>query len=160
LWQTVPIVARLLDWFPENGDPWLVILLVAIKVVQGGCTVQANVAFGSMVADIVDEHEYETGKRQEGAYFAASSFSAKATSGIGNIIAGFALDIINWPRGAHVKTAADVPPETLVDLGLVYGPIVAAFGLVSIWCYTRYDLTRERHARILDALRERRENAA
>ena len=159
-WQTLPIVARLMDWFPENGDALLIALLIAIKVIQGACTVQANVAFGSMVADIIDEHEYETGKRQEGIFFAASSFSAKATSGVGNVIAGIALDVISWPRGAQIKTAADVPPETLVNLGLVYGPIVAAFGFVSIWCYTHYRLTRQRHAEILIELARRRETTA
>ncbi len=155
-WQTTPIVARLMDWFPDNGEPLLISLLVAIKVIQGASTVQANVAFGSMVADIIDEHEYETGKRQEGIFFAASSFSAKATSGIGNVIAGVTLDLISWPRGAHIRTAADVPPETLVNLGMAYGPIVAAFGFVSIWCYTHYRLTRERHAEILEELARRR----
>ena len=155
-WQTLPIVGRLLDWLPENGEPLLIGLLVGMKVIQGASTVQANVAFGSMVADIIDEHEYATGKRQEGIFFAASSFSAKATTGIGNVIAGVALDLISWPRGAHIKTAADVPPETLVNLGLVYGPVVAAFGFVSIWCYTHYRLTRERHAEILEELGRRR----
>ena len=155
-WQTTPIVARLMDWFPDNGEPLLISLLVVIKVIQGASTVQANVAFGSMVADIIDEHEYETGKRQEGIFFAASSFSAKATSGIGNVIAGVTLDLISWPRGAHIRTASDVPPETLVNLGMVYGPIVAAFGFVSIWCYTHYRLTRQRHAEILEELARRR----
>ena len=159
-WQTLPIMARLMDWFPENGDAMLVTLLIAIKVIQGASTVQANVAFGSMVADIIDEHEYETGKRQEGIFFAASSFSAKATTGIGNVIAGVALDVISWPRGAHIRTAADVPPETLVHLGMVYGPIVAAFGFVSIWCYTHYRLTRQRHAEILEELARRRKATA
>ena len=149
-------MGRLLDWLPENGEPLLIGLLVGMKVIQGASTVQANVAFGSMVADIIDEHEYATGKRQEGIFFAASSFSAKATTGIGNVIAGVALDLISWPRGAHIKTAADVPPETLVNLGLVYGPVVAAFGFVSIWCYTHYRLTRERHAEILEELGRRR----
>ena len=155
-WQSLPIVARLLDWLPANGEPLLIALLVGMKVIQGASTVQANVAFGSMVADIIDEHEYTTGKRQEGIFFAASSFSAKATTGIGNVIAGVALDLISWPRGAHIRTAADVPPETLVNLGLVYGPVVAAFGFVSIWCYTHYRLTRERHAEILEELGRRR----
>ena len=156
LWQTIPIALRLLDLFPDNGDPLLVVLLIAIKVIQGACTVQANVAFGSMVADVIDEHEFESGKRQEGIFFAASSFSAKATSGFGNIIAGFALDLISWPRGSHVRTAADVPPETITELGMVYGPLVAAFGFLSIWCYTHYRLTRERHAEILQILEQRR----
>ncbi|HIG39285.1 MAG TPA: MFS transporter [Gammaproteobacteria bacterium] len=155
-WQTLPIALRLTGYFPANSDDLLVPLLVGMKLIQGACTVQANIAFGSMVADIVDEHEYEHGKRQEGIFFAASSFSAKATSGVGNIIAGFALDIINWPRGAHIKTAADVPPETIVSLGMIYGPLVASFGFLSIWCYTHHKLTRERHEEILEVLATRR----
>ncbi|NKB99081.1 MAG: MFS transporter [Pseudomonadales bacterium] len=156
LWQVVPIALRLLGWFPENGDALLLPLLIFIKFFQGACTVQANVAFGSMVADVVDEYEYDTGKRQEGIFFAASSFSAKATTGVGNVIAGFSLDIINWPRGAHIRTAADVPAETIIDLGLVYGPLVAAFGFLSIWCYSHYKLTRERHEEILESLNSQR----
>ena len=156
LWQVVPIALRLAGWFPENGDALLLPILIAMKTFQGMCTVQANVAFGSMVADVVDEYEFETGKRQEGIFFAASSFSAKATTGVGNVIAGFALDIISWPRGAHIKSAADVAPETIVNLGVIYGPLVAAFGFLSIWCYSHYKLTRERHAEILVELDLRR----
>ena len=155
-WQTLPVFLRLVGWFPENGDDMLVPLLVATKAIQGACTVQANVAFGSMVADVADEHEFHTGERQEGIFFAASSFSAKATSGLGNMIAGVALDVIAFPRGPDIQTAADIPPETLTNLALVYGPFVAAFGFVSIWCYTHYRLTRERHAEILEELGRRR----
>jgi Na+/melibiose symporter-like transporter len=155
-WQILPIVLRLLDLFPENGDALLVPLLIAIRVVQGASTVQANVAFGSMVADTIDEHELSTGKRQEGIFFASSSFAAKAASGMGNIIAGFALDLIDWPRGRHIKSAADVPVEAIVDLGMLYGPYVAGCGIFSVFCYTRYRLTRERHEEILKALYARR----
>ena len=49
-----------------------------------------------------------------------------------------------------------MPPETLVHLGLFYGPVVAAFAIVSMWCYTHYDLSRERHAQILEELNVRR----
>lgn len=90
-WQAVPVVLRLLDWLPENGSDLLVPVLAAMRIVQGVCTVQSNVAYGSMVADIVDEHEYNIGKRQEGIFFSASSFSAKAPTGLGTIIAGFGL---------------------------------------------------------------------
>lgn len=153
--QIIPVVLRLLDLFPENASALLVPLLIAIRVIQGTGTVQANVAFGSMVADVADEHEVITAKRQEGIFFAASSFSAKCASGVGSMVAGFALDLIDWPRGTHIRTAADVAPETLVHLGLLYGPIVAGFGVVSVWCYTHYNLTRERHAEILLELERR-----
>ena len=135
-WQILPVALRLLGWFPENADALLLPLLVAIRVVQGVCTAQAPIATGSLVADTADEHELDTGRRQEGVFFAAASFAQKAASGSGNIVAGFALDLIDWPRGPHIRTAADVPPETLVDLGLVYGPYVAGFALVALWCFT------------------------
>ncbi|MEM8767166.1 MAG: MFS transporter [Pseudomonadota bacterium] len=159
LCQIVPVVLRLLDLFPENGTSELLWTLVAVKFVQGVGVVQALVTFGSMVADIVDEHELKTGKRQEGIFFASVSFSGKFTTGIGNVVGGIALDLISWPRGVAIQTAADVPPETIVWLGLVYGPIVSGFAVVSVWCYTKHRLNRERHRQIVAELTERRRQA-
>lgn len=156
-WQILPILLRLTGYFPENSSELLLPYLIIIRLIQGASTVQANVAYGSMVADVVDEHEFETHQRQEGIFFAAVSFSAKAASGVGNIIAGFGLDIINWPRGTGVKTAADIPAETLINLGIMYGPFVAGFGIVSVLCYLPYSLTRARHAEILTILERRRQ---
>jgi len=39
--------------------------------------------------------------------------------------------------------------ETIIWLGLLYGPIVSGFGAVSVWCYTHYKLSRARHQEIL-----------
>ena len=114
---------------------------------------QALIAFNSMVADVIDEHEMLSGLRQEGVFFAAVSFSNKVTSGIGTVAAGFALALISWPTGTDAKTAADIGAETVTWLGLIYGPIVSGFALVSIFCYTRYGLSRERHAEIAAELR-------
>ncbi len=156
--QLLPVVLRLFDMFPENGAPVLLHTLVGIKFIQGLLLQQAYVSFGSMMADVADEHEYTTGIRQEGIFFGAIAFSAKATSGFGNFIGGIGLDVISWPRGTGVQTAADIPAETLVNLGLLYGPIVSAFAVVSLWCYSHYGLTRERHTEILQELYVRRAN--
>ncbi|HEX7035526.1 MAG TPA: MFS transporter [Pseudomonadales bacterium] len=158
--QIVPVVLRLIGWFPENGTPELINTLVAVKFLQGVGVVQALVTFGSMIADIVDEHELATGRRQEGIFFASVSFSAKFTSGIGSLIGGVALDLIAWPRGADIRTAADVPADTLMWLGLIYGPIVAGFAVVSVWCYSKHRLDRHRHAEIVRALEARRHGPA
>jgi glycoside/pentoside/hexuronide:cation symporter, GPH family len=167
--QTLPVVLRLIGWFPENDDTasigsyetqLVMPLLVAVKVLQGFATAQANVGYGSMMADVCDEHEYKTGRRQEGAFFAAVAFSAKATSGFGAVIAGWALELISWPTGPEIRTAADVPAETLLNMGLFYGPMIASLGFISVWFYTRYDLTPERHAEMLVELNERREATA
>lgn len=163
--QTLPVVLRLVGWFPENDDvlsvgsfetKLILPLLVGVKIVQGFATAQANVGYGSMMADVCDEHEYQTGRRQEGAFFAAVAFSAKATSGFGAVIAGWALEIISWPTGPEIRTAADVPPETLLNLGIFYGPLIASLGFISVWFYTRYNLTPGRHAEMLVELAVRR----
>jgi GPH family glycoside/pentoside/hexuronide:cation symporter len=158
--QITPIVLRLVGWFPENGTDELLWTLVAVKFVQGVGVVQALVTFGSMIADIVDEHELSTGRRQEGVFFAAVAFSGKFTTGIGNVVAGFALDLIDWPRGTAIQTAADIPPDTLTWLGLLYGPIVSGFVVVSVWCYSKHHLNRARHAEILAELESRRHAAS
>ena len=100
-----------------------------------------------------------TGKRQEGIFFAAVSFANKSTVGLGNILAGVALDVIHWPRGAHIQSAADIPAHTVNMLGILSGPIVAAFCVICVWCYGHYHLTRERHQEIQTALDARRQRA-
>ena len=159
LFQLIPVVSRLLDAFPANGTETLVYTLFGFKFVQGLVLQQAFVSFGSMMADVADEHDLATGVRQEGIFFGAIAFSSKATSGVGTLIGGVGLDLIAWPRGPEIQTAADVPPETIVNLGILYGPVVAAFAIVSVWCYSHYGITRERHAQILRDLNARRRNA-
>lgn len=154
--QVLPVVLRLLDAFPSNDTTFLVVTLVAFRFVQGMIVQQAFIAFGSMMADVADEHDVATGARQEGIFFGAIAFSHKATSGFGNFIGGLGLDIIRWPTGTEIQTAADVPAETIVHLGLLYGPVVAGFSVISVWCYLHYDLTRARHAEILRELNARR----
>ncbi len=154
--QALPVVLRLLGWLPENGDDLLMPILLTLKVIQGIGTVQSNIAFGSMTADSIDEQELKTGLRQEGIFFAASSFAGKAPVGIGNIIAGVGLELIDWPTGNAVRTAADIPPDKIVKLGLLVGPGVAVCALLCFWCYAQYGLTKERHAEIIATLRNRR----
>jgi GPH family glycoside/pentoside/hexuronide:cation symporter len=151
--QILPIVLRLVGWFPDNGSPVLLPALVAFKFFQGAIVQQALVSFGSMMADVADEHELSTGRRTEGIFFGAVSFSGKLSSGVGTLLGGLGLDLISFPRGSNVVSAADVAPATIVELGVIYGPVVAGFGIVSVWCYTHYHLDRARHAEIIEELR-------
>jgi GPH family glycoside/pentoside/hexuronide:cation symporter len=160
VFQVLPVALRLIDFFPENGTSSLLYTLTTMKFIQGLLLQQAFISFGSMMADVADEHEYKTGVRQEGIFFGAISFSSKATSGFGNFVGGIGLDLIAWPRGPHIQSAADIPADTLVNLGLLYGPVVSMFAVISLWCYTHYKLTREKHAELLAVLHERRANAS
>ena len=154
--QIAPIVMRLLDTFPANQTTALLVTLVVFKLLQGLVVVQSLASFGSMVADIADQHELATGKRQEGIFFGASSFSGKSASGLGTFAAGLALDLIYWPKGSDINSAADIPADTLFQLGMLAGPIISGFAIISIWCMSHYDLDRQTHASILEQLAQRR----
>jgi Na+/melibiose symporter-like transporter len=152
--QILPILLRLVGWFPDNGESTLVPTLVAMRFLQGVILQQALVSFGSMMADVADEHELASGRRTEGIFFGAVAFSGKLSNGLGTFLGGIGLDLISFPRGPQIETAADIDPTTIIQLGILYGPIVAAFGVVSIWCYTHYGLDRARHAQIVTELQK------
>ena len=146
--QVTPVALRLVGWFPENGEPDLLPTLVGFRIVQGFLVQQALVSFGSMMADVTDEHELATGRRQEGVFFGAVAFSGKAATGVGSLLAGVSLDLIAWPTAAAV-----IPADAVFRLGVVYGPATATFAALSVWCYAHYGLTRARHQEIAAALR-------
>ncbi len=157
LCQIVPILLRFVGWFPENDADLLAVTLTGIKFIQGLASAQSLVSFSSMVADIADQHELTSGKRQEGIFFAASSFATKTTSGIGSFIAGVGLDVINWPRGEHIRSAADIPPETLANLAMLYGPIVAGFAVFSVLFTVQCKMNRADHESIVEQLAKQRQ---
>jgi Na+/melibiose symporter-like transporter len=107
----------------------------------------------SALADIVDEHELNTGRRQEGVFYSARTFFAKLTNSIGAIIAGIALDIIEFPVG---KAAGKIDPDKIYALGLLDGPFAMVWGLIAAAIYAGYQLDERRHSQIRAQLAERK----
>jgi Na+/melibiose symporter-like transporter len=108
------------------------------------------------MADIADEHELRTGRRQEGIYFGALAFAGKSSSGLGHGLAGIGLDVIAFPTNAVVGSVA---PEVIFGLGVLYGPGLAVLAVIALACFWRYRLTRERFDAIRRELEARREGA-
>lgn len=107
----------------------------------------------SMMADLTDEHEYDTGRRQEGIFFGAVAFSGKASSGLGHLIAGVALDLIGFPVNAE---RGSVPPEIVRHLGMIYGPATILVLIVGTAYFARYQLSAVRLGEIQKVLEQRR----
>ena len=98
----------------------------------------------SIAADIADEHDYRTGHRQEGSFFAALNFSTKMASVLGPAYGGAVLDIIGLSRD---MPPGSVPESVLNGLAGWYmagagAPLVMAFLLTFGMLLTRAEITR------------------
>ena len=106
----------------------------------------------SMITDTIDENELNTGKREEGLFFAARSFCTKASYGLGAFFAGLSLDIIKFPKQAAPDS---VDAGTLMDLAVLAGPVCLLLFLATIIISNRYDLSQQRHQEIIDQITAR-----
>lgn len=147
-----PILLRLVGWFPDNGSPWLFPIMLVHAVTDVVLIIMFGIVQSSMLADIVENSEMSTGRREEGLFFAARTFAEKATSGVGAFIAGIGLDLIHFPRGAPPGT---VDPEVVFDLGVIYGPCLMILYLSALGAITFYQITRSGHAGNVRTLRAR-----
>lgn len=139
------VTLRLVDLAPENSTWELLTFVVFFGTIQSTFGAILNVSVMSALADIADEHELQTGRRQEGAFFSARTFFAKITNSIGQVIAGIALDLIEFPVG---KEAGEIDPDKIYALGLLDGPFTLIFGLIAAAVYAGYQLDERKHAQI------------
>ena len=152
------IALRLLDVLPANGNPLLLPLLVANTVVSAGLGTVSGIIGASMIADTLDQQELDTGRRQEGVFSAALSFSGKATSGLGVLVGGLVLQyLLAFPAGARPQ---NIDPELVFQLGVIGGLLVPAFNLIPIAMVRRYELTRTAYTQVRAALQVLRNEKA
>ena len=140
-----------------SPDAYLPTLMLSHSLAGVGASASL-IGFQSMMADAADEHEHLFGARREGLYFAGISLSAKASSGIGAVIAGLVLDIIGFPHGltGAGSVAQAIPADAVRSLGLLYGPGASVITGLSVATLLGYRRGRADHARIREALELKR----
>ncbi|MCP5070357.1 MAG: hypothetical protein GY946_27630 [bacterium] len=151
----LPLVVslRLLDIMPPNGTPALFFMLLVFNFIDVTLLVCSTTLISSMVADVVEESEVSTGRRSEGVFFAARTFALKIVSGAGIFSAAVILGWIGFPSDA--TGVADVTPEVLRRLEIVYVGSVGTLYGIAIFFYSRYRISRESHESHLRSLAER-----
>lgn len=150
VFAALPVLLRLAGWFPDNGSSWLFGLIWCHAIVNVAVIVTFGIVQSSMLADVVEHSQMSTGRREEGLFFASRSFAQKATSGVGAFIAGMALDLISFPKGAAPGT---VDPQTVWELGFIYGPVLMVFYLLALGAIGFYQITRRGHEERVEVLR-------
>lgn len=148
-----PVGLRLWGVFPENGDPWVWrTVMFGVFVFYAGMAV-LGITVMSALADVADEHELQSGRRQEGILYAARTFFGKVTQGLGYGISGFVVDAIGFTPGS---VPGNVDAEVLYRLGVLDGPIAVIPAIIALFFYGSYRIDKHKHAEIRAALESRR----
>ncbi|MFL2935939.1 MAG: MFS transporter [Myxococcota bacterium] len=147
-----PVILRLFELMPANGTDALIYTYYGIGIVQNAIGILSAVAIGSMLAEVVDDHAARTGDHLAGLISSSQTFMKKATSGLGTAIAGWVLAAISFPTKTDVS---EVPAETIFDLGLFYGPLLAVLSLAAILVLLGYNISRADHDRNIETIAAR-----
>ena len=145
----VTIILRLLELMPENGDPILFPIILGVTIIDVGLIITYQTITTSMIADLVEQSEVNTGRRSEGVFFASMTFIKKFVQGFGVVMASTILTVAQFPKGVSME---NVPAEAIFQLGALYVPTVVTVWMIMIWCISFYQVDRDMHNANLSAL--------
>jgi len=147
--NVVPITLRLLGFFPENGSDTLFWIMFVAGFFETNFFLVFDISWRSMIADLTERVQLDTGRRNEGVIFSTVTFVSKCADGLGTLLAGILLAIIAFPTETAV---GEVPQETINGLGLIYGPVVFLIWIGVILTLRRYPIGRLRHREMVEQL--------
>lgn len=141
------------NFLPANGDPLLFPVLAVIEMTDLALIVAVSSVFYAMVADLVEQNEVKTGRRSEGLFYAAVTFTRKSSQGIGVLIGGIILGFASIPRGAD---PSEVTTESLFTLGVWYVPTLYILYTAMLLFVFLYKIDRNVHQENLRIIAERK----
>ena len=150
------LLLRLFGLFPAPGAQEFMPLLFVAGAISTALLMSQGILFTSMLADVVEETELRTGKREEGVFFAANTFIQKCVSGLGIFSSSVLLTLANFPAHANPGT---VPTTVITRLSEYYIGTFVLLIFASAGCVVAFRITRARHAENLAALALRRGKA-
>jgi len=144
----IPIILFINNLLPDTGTWNLFYATIPFVYVANTCLSSSAIIRESMLGDISDEVELESGIGQQGLMFASSSLIGKLNTGLGILMAGITLEFINFPQGTDVIPSA----ENIFNLAMVQGPLVAILMIIPFGIFSLYKIDRYRHQQILAKL--------
>lgn len=152
VFSALPLLCKAIGLWPAEGSALYLPFYIASGTLYSFGIAAPTVTGTSMMADVTDEDELESGRRREGVFFGASAFAAKAAVAGGQLVAGPLLDLAAIRPGADPNS---VPAGAADTLALATGGALLLLVGAAILVFSRYDLDRLRHAEIQSALRAR-----
>jgi GPH family glycoside/pentoside/hexuronide:cation symporter len=130
-------------------------LAIVLAVLAGVGVATAYIVPWSMMPDVIEYDELESGQRREGIFYGLMVLLQKFGLAIGQFVIGLVLQVAGF-ISSEGQAVAQQPESALLALRLLIGPVptvILICGMILAWFYP---ITRDKHAEILARLEARR----
>nr|WP_290222110.1 MFS transporter [Trichocoleus desertorum] len=149
------IIAEIALFFLQPGQ---VVLMFFLAFLAGFGVSTAYLIPWSMMPDVIELDELQTGQRREGIFYGFMVLLQKVGLAFGLFMVGKVLDGAGFIATTSGQEAPQQPESALLAIRYLVGPLPIAFLLVGLGLAYFYPITREVHAEVLLKLRERKAN--
>jgi GPH family glycoside/pentoside/hexuronide:cation symporter len=132
-----------LFWIARPGhlaEPLRLVALVVAHAAIGAAAGGPAILAPSMLADVSEQHQLQSGVRSDGLFFGMFSAAQQIATGVAAALAGPLVDVV----AGLVPGSATQSPATIARLGLLACVLPGALVLFSAAIILAYDLTRTR----------------
>jgi len=133
-------------------NPYNFLFIMVGGIIRGLCTAPAAACGFAMFADVIDYHEWQTGKRTEGMVYSAASFGQKVGAGLGAAALGWILAI-----GSFNSELITQPSSAINSILFLYIWFPLLMQVINIIFLTQYTLDKI-YPQIIKEVYERRDN--
>jgi GPH family glycoside/pentoside/hexuronide:cation symporter len=127
-------------------------LAYLLAALSGSGIAAAYVLPWSMIPDIIEHDQLQSGQRREGAYYAFASFFQKLATALALWAMGQALALAGYITPDASGTLPVQPESAVQAIRLFTGPIPAILLILAALFAWKYPITRESHAATLREL--------
>jgi glycoside/pentoside/hexuronide:cation symporter, GPH family len=147
----------LFDLVPGGPSDPSSLFMFSFVIISNTAAIGMMMLTSSMMADVVEASQTETGRRSEGLFFAGYFFMQKCAVGIGTFVAGMILTFAAFPKNA---VAGKVDVAVLDRLALFNMLSLLVIGIVGMLILRHFPISRESHNERLRVLNEAAKSAS
>ncbi len=150
------IIAQAGLFFVQPGQ---VALLYSLAILAGFGVSVAYLIPWSMMPDVIELDELQTGRRREGIFYGFMVLLQKVGLALGLLLVGQALEVSGFVEQVAGQPTPNQPASALLAIRVAIGPLPMLSLLLGLVLAYFYPISREVHAEILLKLQERRRQA-
>ncbi|NJM22018.1 MAG: MFS transporter [Richelia sp. RM2_1_2] len=141
-------------------QPGQIGLMYVLAVIAGSGVSVAYLVPWSMMPDVIELDELQTGQRREGVFYGFMVLLQKFGLAFGLFLVGIALETSGFQENIRGQIQLPIQPETALSaIRITVGPVPIVCLICGLFLTYFYPITREMHAEMLLKLEERRKRS-